>query len=94
MPSSDEGQSTDGFTAIHHLTERKAFELQAYLAPITREFGSLGIGYIDRKDRRGGRRVVTFERRWATLRAKHEHPAELSKFIDELIDELRNADAA
>lgn len=78
-----------------NLSERQAFELQAYLAPLTREFGCLGV------DRRNNitasvfrSRVVSFEERWAALHAKVGHMSEVANFVEELMNELREIDAA
>jgi hypothetical protein len=80
---------------IQNLTARQTFELQAYLAPITRELGCLGVGRQDAGPMQGnGASVESIETRWASLREKYEHQSELSKFVEELIDTLRNADAA
>jgi hypothetical protein len=81
---------------IDDLTVREAFELQVYLAPITREFGCVGVGWQNMSVPQEGRnnRVVSFERRWQVLNAKLEHPSELSNLFDEMIHELRKANAA
>ncbi len=79
---------------IDDLTARQKFDLQAYLALITREFGCLGVGRPGvSQPQRSGTPVVSFEKRWAALRAKVEY-AEVSKLVEELIDEVRDAGAA
>jgi hypothetical protein len=80
---------------IQDLSARRAFELQAYLAPITRDLGCPGVGWRDDAALRGsGAGIDYIETRWAHLRDKLEHQSEISTFVEELIEALRNAEMA
>ena len=81
--------------SIHNLSSRQAYELQAYLAPTTRGLGSLGVGWRDEDhSQKSDSRVEYLESRWALLRDKLEHEVEVSSLIEELIEALRNPEAA